>query len=201
MKFSDGINTKQENIMKKYALIGLLTLLSHHAYATEQSISKDLDGDGKPDHIWLQDDDFHIKLSSQKQVIIQYNPCDEPPNLRTARVGFIVSCNAMRHGRSYHYAYNRSNNQMQVIGYDFWAAGTAANEGAGEDSVNLKTGDYIGKWRLRNNPTEKLRDYTIQTRLPNIQPINVNHPDAQQQWQALWDAIKQEKRRRHLPID
>ncbi|STY99270.1 Uncharacterised protein [Moraxella lacunata] len=51
--------------MKKYALIGLLTLLSHHAYATEQSISKGLDGDGKPDHIWLQDDDFHIRPLSK----------------------------------------------------------------------------------------------------------------------------------------
>lgn len=178
-----------------------MALLSHHAHATEQSISKDLDGDGKPDRVWLQDDVLHIKLSSQNKVITEHNVCDEPPHLNNARVGFIVSCSAMRHGSRYHYAHNPANGKMQYIGYDFWALGNAANDGAGQDSVNLKTGDYIGKWRLRNNPTEKLRDYTIQTRLPNIQPINVNHPDAQQQWQTLWDAIKQEKRRRHLPID
>ena len=186
--------------MKKYLFIGVLALFSQTLYA-QTGLNKDLDADGKSDRLWLQDDDFYIKLSGQTKTLIIQNPCDEPPRLKNARVGFIISCDAMRHGSGFHYAYNPTNSKMQVIGYDFWALGNATNDGGGKDSLNLKTGDYIGKWHLRQSATDKLRDHRIKTRLPNIRPINVNDPQAHQQWQALWEAIKQEKRRHNLPID
>ncbi|ULJ63978.1 hypothetical protein [Wielerella bovis] len=186
--------------MKKHLLISLFALLfSQNVYA-ETRINKDLDGDSKPDRVWLQDDVLHIKLSSQNKVITKHNVCDEPPQLKNARVGFIVLCSAMRHGRSFHYAHNATNGKMQYIGYDFWAFGTAANEGAGQDSLNLKTGDYVAKWRLRDKPTDKLRDHHIKTRLPNIQPLDINHPELSQEWLMIFEAIKQEKLRRKLPI-
>lgn len=185
--------------MKKMWLISFLALFSPAIYA-DNLIQKDLDNDGKPDRVWLQDDVLHIKLSSQNKVITEHNVCDEPPQLKNARVGFIVLCSAMRHGRSFHYAHNAANGKMQYIGYDFWAFGTAANEGAGQDSLNLKTGDYVAKWRLRNQPTDKLRDHHIKTRLPNIQPLDINHPELSQEWLMIFEAIKQEKLRHKLPI-
>lgn len=185
--------------MKKLLLISILSLFSTHIYA-DNVIQKDLDADGKPDRVWLQDDVLHIKLSSQNKIITEHNICDEPPRLKNARVGFIISCDAMRHGSSFHYAYNPTNSKMQYIGYDFWALGNAANDGGGKESLNLKTGDYVAQWRLRDTKTGKLRDHHIKTRLPNIQPLDVNHPESHQEWLMIFEAINQEKLRHKLPI-
>lgn len=35
---------------------------------------------------------------------------------------------------------------MRLIGMDRYEFGNAANDGSGESSVNLLTGDYIGDW-------------------------------------------------------
>lgn len=186
--------------MKKHILMSVFALLFSQTIYAETRINKDLDADGKPDRVWLQDDVLHIKLSSQNKVIAEHNVCDEPPRLKNARVGFIISCDAMRHGSSFHYAYNPTNSKMQVIGYDFWALGNAANDGAGQDSLNLKTGDYVAQWRLRDTKTGKLRDHHIKTRLPNIQPIDIQHPEIHQEWLMIFETINQEKLRHKLPI-
>lgn len=187
--------------MKKMLLSCLPLLLCCHAYA-ETNLRKDIDGDGLPDRIWLHEVDLHIQLSSLNKTLSDESVCDESSSsLKTARVGFIMSCSAMRYGHSEHYAYNPNTQTIQIIGADYWAFGNAANQGAGKDSINFKTGDYIAKWRLRDPHTGKLRDYAMQTRLPDIQPIDILNPERDSLWQSIFDKVQQEKWQRKWPIN
>lgn len=192
--------------MKKYILMSAFTLLSSIVYAEERLI-KDIDGDGKKDVIWLENDRLHIKLSSQNHRIMRdiYEPLgDEPPFLHNKKVGFELSFSAMRWGHSYHYAYDKASKNIQLIGYNLWAFGNASQDGSGDDSVNLKTGDYIGKWRYMYSDGEqhKLRTYQIpKTRLQNIRPIAWNDPKLNQKLQLMHQAINQVKKQYKMPID
>lgn len=187
--------------MKKHLFIGLSALLLSHAVHAETRLNKDLDGDNQPDSVWLQDDVLHIRLSAKQQTLTEHNVCDEPPVLKDARVGFIISCSAMRHGSRYHYAYNAAAGKMQYIGYDFWALGNAANEGGGSDSVNLKTGGYVAQWRVRDPRTGRLRTHKMKTRLSGVRPIDVDTPEVQHQWQTtVWDPVNAAKARHGLTV-
>lgn len=192
--------------MKKYFVLSALALCSLTAYAEERLV-KDIDGDGKKDVIWLEDSALHIKLSSQNNRVMRdiHEPLgDEPPFLHDKRVGFELSFSAMRWGHRYHYAYDKTSGKMNIIGYNLWAFGNASQDGSGDDSVNLKTGDYIGKWNYMylDGDKHKLRTYHIpKTRLPNIRPIAWDDPKRNQKLQMMRQAINQVKQQYKVPID
>ncbi len=187
--------------MQKFLVLGFF-FFSSLAYAqdSDQIIHTDLDGDGKPDTVQLQNYRLHIKLSSQKQPIIEPESEGEndPPSLRVARVGFIESFDGMRYGSSYHFAYDKASRQIQVIGMDQYSLGNAANDGSGKDSVNLQTGDYVGKWHYYDHKNEKLRAYpTINTRL-KIKPIYLNDTNFNHKLNDIWYQIDQLKTERGI---
>lgn len=192
--------------MKKYILMSAFALLSSIVYAEERLV-KDIDGDGKKDVIWLEDSALHIKLSSQNNRVMRdiHEPLgDEPPFLHDKRVGFELSFSAMRWGHRYHYAYDKASHNINIIGYNLWAFGNASNDGSGDDSVNLKTGDYIGQWNYLylDGNQHKLRTYRIpKTRLPNIRPIAWDDPKRNQKLKLMRQTINQVKKQYKMPID
>ncbi len=165
---------QKENIMIKQALFISLFFFSSLVYAqdSDQIIHIDLDSDGKPDTVQLQDNRLHIQLSSQKQPIIE--PETEldtlPATLRVVRVGFIETFAFPGGQSSYHFAYDKQSHQIQLIGIDIEYFPNRSLPNYGKGSLNLKTGNYIGKWTILNGKKNTIRTIPIQTNL-KITPV------------------------------
>lgn len=114
------------------------------------------------------------KLSSegfkvQKSHSIEY--LDEASSgIRENKNGFELNNNWMRTGYSAQFRFEKKDKRIRLIGMNRYEFGNAVNDGSGESSVNLLTGDYIGDWNyfnhLANNENgELIKIPTIKTKM------------------------------------
>lgn len=114
------------------------------------------------------------KLSSegfkvQKSQPIKY--LDETSSgIGETKNGFELNNNWMRTGYSAQFRFEKKDKRIRLIGMNRYEFGNAVNDGSGESSVNLLTGDYIGDWNYfdhfaNNENGELIKIPTIKTKM------------------------------------
>lgn len=76
----------------------------------------------------------------------------------------------MRTGYSAQFRFEKKEKRIRLIGMSRYEFGNAVNDGSGESSVNLLTGDYIGDWNYfdhfaNNEKGELIKIPTIKTKM------------------------------------
>ncbi len=128
-----------------------LFIFSATAALAQESLVKDLDGDGINDKVYLDPARSVLvcELSTQNFRKVESYPVDyfsENARLEPTRNGFEFRNNFMRAGYGAQFRYSSFLEQVQLIGMSRYEFGNAANDGSGESSVNLLTNHYIGNW-------------------------------------------------------
>lgn len=150
--------------MIKRSLLGLFLLACFPAFA-QKKLVKDIDFDGKADTIYIDQKEWKIvcRLSSQnfKKLKSKYiETSGDNTVLEPKKNGFEIKVNWMRAGYTCQFRYEKNEKRIRAIGITEYAFGNAANDGSGEASYNLLTGDYIGNWNyydhLANNEKGEL---------------------------------------------
>jgi len=150
--------------MKKILALLIITGMKFSAYAQNALIS-DIDFDGKKDTIYIDQKEWKIvcRLSTQKFKKITSKKIETAGDnifLKPKRNGFEITVNWMRSGYACQFRYEKNEKRIRVIGMSEYAFGNAANDGSGEASINLLTGNYIGNWHyfdhLANNEKGEL---------------------------------------------
>ncbi|SHG55415.1 hypothetical protein [Pedobacter caeni] len=152
--------------MKKSA-VTLIFLFTQLIAFGQNELLKDVDHDGIIDTVYVDSTKYTIvcKLSTKN-----YNPISSKPieilNLMSGVVGtkngFEFFNDWMRAGYKNQFRYNTKTKKIQLIGMSRYEFGNAVNDGSGESSVNLLTGDYIGNWNYYDEDKDKL------TKIPTI---------------------------------
>lgn len=145
--------------MIKKIFIALIILLQSSAFAQEKLV-KDLDFDGKNDTVYIDQNEYRIvcRLSTQKFKKIKSKPLEiysDQSYIAPAKNGFYWKNNWMRAGNSCQFRYEKAEKRIRLIGISDYAFGNAANDGSGEASVNLLTGDYLGEWHYFDHLANK----------------------------------------------
>lgn len=159
--------------MSKVKLIFIITFVTQINFA--QKLVKDIDFDGKQDSVFLDQKESRIvcRLSTQNFKKIKSKPIEilnEMSGIVDAKNGFAFINDWMRAGYKNQFRYNKKTKKVQLIGMSRYEFGNAANDGSGESSVNLLTGNYIGNWHyfdlLANNEEgELVKMPTIKTKM------------------------------------
>lgn len=163
--------------MKKLLLILALTIFSGVAFAQKKFI-KDLDNDGVKDSVYihLEKSTIICKVSTLNFKVIESKPIgllNVQSGIIDAKNGFIFFNDWMRAGYKNQFRFNAKTKKMQLIGMSKYAFGNAANDGSGESSVNLLTGDYIGNWNYYDLEKDKLiKIPSIKTKM-NFKVVNL----------------------------
>ena len=131
------------------------------AQEKDSEIVKDLDSDSVADTVYFDADKARIvcKLSTQRFRLIiseEFGLAGDNWGVSGTDDGFRFSENWMRAGYSNSFAYNPEAKRMQLIGMSRYEFGNAANDGSGESSVNLLTGEYEGNWNYYDLEKDKL---------------------------------------------
>lgn len=160
--------------MKKIVLITSLILLKISAVA-QQKLIKDIDFDGKRDTVYIDQKALQIvcRLSTQKFKKLKSKAIEMSSDntyIKSTRNGFELRNNWMRSGYACQFRCERSEQRIRLIGITEYAFGNAANDGSGEASANLLTGDYIGDWNYfdhlgNNEKGELVKIPTIKTKM------------------------------------
>lgn len=145
--------------MKKTILIIWLLLLQLCSFAQEKLV-KDIDFDGKNDTVYIDQKEFEIicRLSTQSFKKIRSKPIEMSSDntyIKSTRNGFELRNNWMRSGYAGQFRYEKLEKRIRLIGITEYAFGNAANDGSGEASANLLTGDYIGNWNYFDHLANK----------------------------------------------
>lgn len=150
--------------MKKLlALIGILSI--NLSVSAQDRLIKDIDFDGKKDTVYIDQKEWKIvcKLSTQNYKKLKSKPMEiasDNSYIKATRNGFEFRNNWMRSGYAGQFRYEKLEKRIRLIGITEYAFGNAANDGSGEASANLLTGDYIGNWNyydhLANNEKGEL---------------------------------------------
>lgn len=154
--------------MKIKTLIFLLLL---PIFSFAQKLVKDIDFDGKQDSVYMDDKESRIvcRLSSQNFKKIKSKPIEllnEMSGIVDAKNGFAFINDWMRAGYKNQFRYNKKTKKVQLIGMSRYEFGNVANDGSGESSVNLLTGDYIGNWNYYDLLANKLvKIPTVKTKM------------------------------------
>lgn len=154
--------------MKKNIII--LTLLTNFAFGQKKLI-KDIDNDGKNDTVFIDAEKSTIvcNLSTLNYKSISSKPIEilnVTSGVIATKNGFEFFNDWMRAGYKNQFRYNSKTKKIQLIGMSRYEFGNAANDGSGESSVNLLTGDYIGNWNyydMKKNSLIKIP--TIKTKM------------------------------------
>ncbi len=142
----------------------VLLLCTNYAFG-QQKLVKDLDFDGVKDTVYVDSKTSEIvcRLSTTKFIKIKSKGIEtsaEDAIIEATKNGFEFRSNWMRAGYANQFRYNKTLKKIQLIGMSRYEFGNAANDGSGESSVNLLTGDYIGNWNyfdhLANNEKGEL---------------------------------------------
>jgi hypothetical protein len=156
--------------MKK--IIAILTLIICANFSFGQNVLvKDIDHDGKNDTIFIDVKKSKIvcKLSILNYESVSSKPIEilnEPSGVIETKNGFAFFNDGMRAGYKNQFRYNSKTNKIQLIGMNRYEFGNAANDGSGESSVNLLTGDYIGNWNYYDMGKDSLiKIPTIRTKM------------------------------------
>lgn len=129
------------------------------AYA-QDILVKDLDMDRVLDTVRLDREEGFIicRLSTQAFRAEKSRQIDMEAHayIKETRNGFEFRNNWMRAGYACQFRLDAKMRKMQLIGMNRYEFGNAANDGSGESSVNLLTGDYIGNWNYYDMEHEEL---------------------------------------------
>lgn len=156
--------------MKKNIIILTLTIVTNFAFG-QNKLVKDIDNDGKNDTIFIDVEKSTIvcKLSTLNYESISSKPIEilnEPSGIIETKNGFAFFNDWMRAGYKNQFRYNFKTKRIQLIGMSRYEFGNAANDGSGESSVNLLTGDYIGNWNYYDMEKDSLiKIPTIRTKM------------------------------------
>ena len=125
---------------------------------------------------WLRIYTIVCKLSTLNYESISSKPIEilnEPSGIIETKNGFAFFNDWMRAGYKNQFRYNSKTKRIQLIGMSRYEFGNAANDGSGESSVNLLTGDYIGNWNYYDMEKDSLiKIPTIRTKI-KIKTINL----------------------------
>ena len=146
--------------MKNIILIFTLIIVANFTFG-QNKLVKDIDNDGNNDTIFLDVEKSTIvcKLSTLNYDSVSSKPIDilnEPSGIVETKNGFAFFNDWMRAGYKNQFRYNSKTKKIQLIGMSRYEFGNAANDGSGESSVNLLTGDYIGNWNYYDMEKERL---------------------------------------------
>ncbi|RZL32185.1 MULTISPECIES: hypothetical protein [Pedobacter] len=150
--------------MKKYLVI-IIIFISYNAAFSQDKLIKDIDFDGVKDTVYVDAKTAEIVcrlsgLNFKKMKSKGSESSTENAGFKPTKNGFEYHSDWMRAGYSNQFRYNKTLKRIQLIGMSRYEFGNAANDGSGESSVNLLTGDYIGNWNyfdhLANNEKGKL---------------------------------------------
>lgn len=142
----------------------------------QEKLLTDIDFDGIKDSVYVDKEKSVIvcRLSSQKFKIIKSKPIEilnDQSGVNETHNGFQFSNHWMRAGYNNQFRFDKKTKRIQLIGMDRYEFGNAANDGSGESSVNLLTGDYIGDWNYydhfyNNEEGQLVKIPTIKTKMP-----------------------------------
>ncbi|WP_344929011.1 hypothetical protein [Aquimarina addita] len=150
--------------MKKHTetlfLLIALIFISFSAIA-QNELKMDIDFDGVTDTIFIDTEKSTIVclLSSKNFKRVESNPIEilnPQSRITDARNGFYFENEWMTAGYSNQFRYDKKLKRIRLIGMSRYEFGNAANDGSGESSVNLLTGDYLGNWNYYDNWKEEL---------------------------------------------
>lgn len=136
---------------------------------SQEKLSKDLDGDSKPDTVYFDAEKSRIicLLSTQNFVAIQSKEIEvfgDNVNVTATKDSFAFGVNWMRSGYSTQFRYEKRTKKIRLIGMSRYEFGPASNDGSGESSINLLTNSYIGKWNyFSDKKMELIKMPTIKT--------------------------------------
>lgn len=160
--------------MVKKILFALVMLIHASAFAQEKLV-KDIDFDGKNDTVYIDQNEGAIvcRLSSQNFRKLKSKAMEiggDNSAIKASRNGFEFRNNWMRSGYAGQFRYEKTEKRIRLIGITAYAFGNAANDGSGEASANLLTGDYIGNWHYydhlaNNGKGELVKIPTIKAKL------------------------------------
>jgi hypothetical protein len=156
--------------MKKTIAILTLIICANLSFG-QNKLVKDIDHDGKNDTIFIDVKKSTIvcKLSILNYESVSSKPIEilnEPSGVIETKNGFAFFNDWMRAGYKNQFRYNSKTKKIQLIGMNRYAFGNAANDGSGESSVNLLTGDYIGNWNYYDMGKDSLiKIPTIRTKM------------------------------------
>jgi len=160
--------------MKNIILIISLLLGQLYAFAQEKLV-KDIDFDGRNDTVYIDQKLQQIicRLSTQNFKKLKsktFEMSGDNTFIKSIRNGFELRNNWMRSGFACQFRFEKVEKRIRLIGITEYAFGNAANDGSGEASANLLTGDYIGNWNYydhlaKNEKGELVKIPTIKTKL------------------------------------
>jgi len=171
-------------ISSRIAAFGQSELMKDSVYIESEGfvmqyiLLKDLDNDGIRDSTYLSVEDSTIvcRLSTKNFAKMASKPIEIlnwQSGVADIEDGFQFFNHWMRAGYENQFRYNSQTKKMQLINISRYEFGNAANDGSGESSVNLLTGDYIGNWNYYDSEKDTLIEMaTINTNL-NFGTINL----------------------------
>jgi len=135
-------------------------------YAQNEAEFWDIDKDGIQDSVVLDTARMKIicKLSTQDYKPIESMELENYGNLdyiMSDDSGFSYHNNWMRAGYSCYFGYEENTKRIRMIRMTRYEFGNAANDGSGESSVDLLTGEYSGSWNYFDY--ERLELFAIPT--------------------------------------
>ncbi|MFY8003930.1 MAG: hypothetical protein ACOVNR_03775 [Chitinophagaceae bacterium] len=136
---------------------------------------KDVDNDSVIDTVYVDSIKSAIvcKLSTYNFKEITSKPIDilnDQSGINETINGFEFFNDWMRSGYKNQFRFNQKTRKIQLIGMSRYEFGNAANDGSGESSVNLLSGDYIGNWnyfdyKANNENGELIKIPTIKAKM------------------------------------
>ncbi|WP_316849930.1 hypothetical protein [Pedobacter agri] len=160
--------------MKKLLML-MIMLGAYISIFGQEKLVKDLDFDSKKDTVYIDQKALKIvcRLSTQNFKKLRSKTIEMSSDntyVKSTRNGFELRNNWMRAGYACQFRYEKGEKRIRLIGITEYAFGNAANDGSGEASANLLTGDYIGNWNyfdhLANNENgELVKIPTIKTKM------------------------------------
>ncbi|MFD2921476.1 hypothetical protein ACFS6H_17240 [Terrimonas rubra] len=156
-------------------LVSILLLLFFIQVNAQDKLVKDIDFDGKNDTVYVDLEALVIicRLSSLQYKPVKSHPIEvlnEQSGISATKNGFEFYNHWMRAGYHAQFRFDTKTKKIRLIGMSRYEFGPANNDGSGESSVNLLTGDYIGDWNyydhLANNEKgELIKIPTIKTKM------------------------------------
>ncbi|MCD7971141.1 MAG: hypothetical protein LUG18_00510 [Candidatus Azobacteroides sp.] len=152
-------------------LICISCFMLSYIYSQNDLLIKDMDNDGIRDTVLFDRENAIIicKLSGEEFKEITSFPIEilnENSGIIDSPNGFEFYNHWMRAGYHNEFGYNKDFRKIQLIRMSRYEYGNAVNDGSGESSMDLETGNYTGKWNYYSYEKEKLIELpTIETKI------------------------------------
>jgi hypothetical protein len=158
--------------MKKAIIILTVIAWTVNAVARENP-AKDLDSDKIPDTVYFDFEKSVIvcRLSSHDFEPIESLPVEitngQGTSVSGIEDGFYFANHWMRAGYENFFRYEPETKKIRLVAMSRYELGNAANDGSGESSVDLLTGEYVGNWNYYDMEKNSLiKIPAIETTMP-----------------------------------